>query len=340
MEYLILLHPGHSRVYFEESRALSLAEFGIAAPRFGAGCLSFGPHEAGGIGYLRFATREPLGERDRALVARLSFAYALFELRADSSLLPQERGGERYCDDSIVTILKYTGKTNELFTRMLVNLATWSGAYAEESRLSLLDPVAGKGTTLFEGLSAGYDTAGIEIGTKVTAEAAAYLRKYLETGRFKFSQKVERVSGDNRSFTAQRYHFEIARSKADTEARTLTMVAGPSAHADRYFRKNTFHLLVGDLPYGVQHGAVTQEKQDGLTRDAARLLHACLPAWRAVLRPGAALALAFNTLTTRRADIEDELRTHGFTVLDSEPYRAFAHRVDSSILRDVVVALR
>ena len=340
MDYLILLNPGHSRVYFEESKALSIAEFSIAATRFDTPCLSAGQETVCGIEYLRFTAADRLSARDLALVSRLSFVYALFERRGDGALFPVQKSEYRYCDDSISSILKYTGKTNELFTRMMINLAILSSDFTDERDIALLDPIAGKGTTLFEGLACGYNVSGIEIGTKAVSEMAAYFRKFLETKKFKFSQKSEKVSGPNKSFTAQRYHYELARSKQDLEVKTLTMIAGNSIYADKFFSKNSFHILVGDLPYGVQHGSVTNEKQDTFTRNAIELLKTCLPAWHGVLKPRGALVLAYNKLTTKQPDLEKALRDVGFHVLDTEPYRLFEHRVDNSIRRDIVVAIK
>ena len=88
----------------------------------------------------------------------------------------------------------------------------------------------------------------------------------------------------------------------------------------------------------MQHGNVTKEKQTSLTRNPTELLRACLPAWVCVLRPGGALALAWNANVLPRSSMERLLEEHGLTVRKEEAYLQLAHRVDQSILRDVVVA--
>jgi len=116
----------------------------------------------------------------------------------------------------------------------------------------------------------------------------------------------------------------------------LEIIAGNSVHARQFFPSNFFHILVGDLPYGVQHGVVTQEKQSPLTRDPKILLETCLPVWREVLKSGGAMVLAWNRNVFSRTAMTDTLERHGYRVL--HPDLDFSHRVDQSILRDVVIA--
>ena len=53
----------------------------------------------------------------------------------------------------------------------MINVAVFSCTAAKADRITLLDPVAGKGTTLFEGLTMGFDCCGIEIGDKPPQKA-------------------------------------------------------------------------------------------------------------------------------------------------------------------------
>ncbi len=341
-QYAVLLNPGHNRIYFEESKKLSCSELlavfkGVLAQE------SVKIEEIEEIPYLIFQTSEELSVSERAMLSRLSFAYAAFELENVNGsivLRPISREFQFFMDSSMSSLLKYSGKTNELFTRMMINLAFFSSDFTKEAQICLLDPVAGKGTTLFEGLSLGYDVSGIEIGDKAAHEACCCLKRYLEMQRYKHTQKNERLSGPNKSFTAARESFLIARSKEEQREgrnRTFTMMAGNSALADQFFPKNSFHIIVGDLPYGVQHGNVTNQKQSSLTRNPNELLRACLPGWRKVLKRGGAMALAWNRNVLARAKMEELLVHAGFHPLGGEPDR-FVHRVDQSILRDVIIA--
>jgi hypothetical protein len=343
--YAVLCHPGHNRVYFGQSMNFVAGELAVVSHCLSAEAVNIRAGRIAGIQYLLFETEKALTAGDLKLLGRLSFMFALF--RYDGGvLIPVELPPFEYIDRNISTILKYTGKTNETFTRLLTNLAYFSldgalrGGTVPGGTVRLLDPVAGKGTTLFEGLVCDMNVYGIEVGEKVVGEAAAFLRKYLEGAKYKHQARVEKISGKNKSFTAQRYHFEISPTKdaqKNNDIREFEIIAGNSLYADQFYRKNFFQLLVGDLPYGVQHGSVTNEKQTSLTRNPKELLQQCLPAWGQVLAPGGVAALAWNTFVLGKKEMTALLQSNGFDVFCGEAY-AFEHRVDQAINRDIVIA--
>ncbi|MBS7315849.1 MAG: hypothetical protein KIG74_05535 [Clostridiaceae bacterium] len=343
-KYALLANPGHNRVYFEESKKLAAAELALALPCLSVSCGEIAPARYGGVYYLTFTAEAALAASDLAVLSRLSFVYAIFEAAEQDEktvLFPCQMADYAYIPADIGTILKYTGKTNELFTRMMINAALFASGDCEPVGKRLLDPVAGKGTTLFEGLVYGMDVYGVEVGDRAAAEACRYLQKYLQTGKYKFSMKTERVSGAGKSFTAERRHFELARSREEAKRgayRVFEMTAGNSCYVNQLYKKSTFDVLVGDLPYGVQHGNVTNEGQTKLTRSPAELLRACLPAWRDVLKKNGVLALAWNVNVLPRAAAEQLLEEAGFAVLRGGAYDRLQHRVDQAILRDVLLA--
>ena len=342
MTYAILYNPGHNRVYFETSLRLSISEFRVAARKLSTACENVRHQQLWGIDYLTFETGEELSQPDVKLLSDLSFVYALYEIvnvNGETYLKPIDRKKEHFVDESMGALLKYTGKTNEIFTRMMINIAYCSQDRRGEVRL--LDPVAGKGTTLYEGLVRGFHVYGIEIGESVVNESVHFARKFFETARYKFDYTSIRLSGPGKSFSAERHTFKAAKTKEDFKSkntRNIEFIAGNSMYANQYYPKNTFDLLVGDLPYGVQHGNVTRERQSSLTRNPAELLGACLPAWIEVLKPGGAAVLAWNTNVLPRAKMESLLEEKGLLVKRDEPYLQFGHRVDQSIARDIVVA--
>ena len=348
--YAIMHHPSHNRVYFETSLKLSQAEFRIVAGHFGVEWKNVRVESWGGVEYLVFETSAGMEPEDVEKIFDLSFTYAFYEVLGSGDTLmlkPIRPVKENFVDESISMILKYTGKTNELFTRMMINVAYYSGAVGKEMKekkeIHLLDPMAGKGTTLYEGLIRGFHVHGIEIGDKVVHEACHFLRKFLENAKYKFSYSALRISGPARAFSAVKHSFSIAASKEALKSghtKTAELVAGNALYADQYYRKNYFDIMVGDLPYGVQHGNVTTQKQSSLTRNPGELVKACLPAWRNVLKPGGILVLAWNCHVLPRKMLEEILEQDGFRVKREEPYGQFEHRVDQAILRDMVVAER
>ena len=344
--YARLETPGHNRVYYEQSRPMALAELRIAADGAGFACENARVAPIAGVPYFLFDTPAPLSERALRRVCGLSFLYAIYQAEDGGALLrPVARTDAPYADEGIGRILKYTGKTNELFTRMLLHLAVEASDYGDlpPAELWLLDPVMGKGTTLFEGLVRGYNGCGIEVGEQPVREAVQYLKKYLEREKYKHSYKLQRQSGaagTSGAFRAVRHSFTLAPTKErmKEDSRTLELICANSMYADRLFRKNTFHILAGDLPYGVKHGNVTAENQSAATRNPKQLLETCLPAWHSVLKRGGALALSWNVFVLPRAQVSALLADAGFTVKDGGPWLEFAHRVDQSICRDIIVA--
>jgi tRNA G10 N-methylase Trm11 len=274
----------------------------------------------------------------------MSFIYSIFEvveIGGEKFLKPIEKPGEYFIDESISSILKYTGKTNEIFTRMMINTAYYTQDNTQN--IKLLDPVAGKGTTLYEGLIRGFDVFGVEIGDKIVSEAYNYMKKFLETEKYKHTSEIIKISGANKSFSSKKYSFEIARTKEEQKTdkfKHFEIISGNSTYAGLFFKKNLFDIIVGDLPYGVQHGNVTNQKQSSLTRNPAELLEKCMPAWAGVLKPGGAIALAWNSNVLHRDKLVKIFTGCDLMVKDAGAYLGFGHRVDQAILRDIIVACK
>ncbi|MCL2512967.1 MAG: hypothetical protein FWF08_03615 [Oscillospiraceae bacterium] len=349
MTYAILYHPGHNRVYFETSLKLSVSEFIIAARNLSAECGDIRRQNICGVDYLTFEAKKELSGPDIKIISGLSFVYALFkteDIGGETYLKPIRKINENFAHESMGTILKYTGKTNEIFTRMMINIAVNSRDdknTVKNENIKLLDPVAGKGTTLFEGLIKGYDVYGIEIGDGAVNEAYHFVKKFLETAKYKFEHKEMKISGPNKAFTALRHTFITAGTKEDFKnknTKTVELIAGNSLYANKFYKKNFFDIIAGDLPYGVQHGNVTNEKQSSLTRNPAELLAACLTSWSQVLKPGGIIVLAWNSNVLPRKKMEEIFTEHGLTVKNDDVYLQFKHRVDKSILRDIIVGAR
>ena len=339
-KYGLLLNPGHNRVYYKASQQMSLAEFEITAQKMECSVNEVKGELIAGVYYLTFTCENELSEKDLDKIAGLSFVFALFRMEGET-LIPVLIPKADLTDVNLSSMLKYTGKTNEIFTRMMINVAVSSCKMAEPERINLLDPIAGKGTTLFEGITMGYDASGIEIGDKAAAESYHYLKKYLEIERIKHKANPHKQKEADKKFTCMHYEIDLGKTKdafKKHEEQHWHLVCGNSLYADHYFGKNKFHILVGDLPYGVQHGNVTAEKQSSFTRNPKELVKACLPAWKKVLKTGGVIVLSWNTHVLPKAQLAEVFEEAGFEVLLEGPYDKFMHRVDNSIMRDIIVA--
>ena len=89
------------------------------------------------------------------------------------------------------------------------------------------------------------------------------------------------------------------------------------------------HLIVADLPYGIQHKG---ELTDLLTK--------ALPVWASLLPLSGAITLAWESKRFSRSEMITLVEsTSPLCVLNHAPYDALAHRVDRVIKqRDVLVA--
>lgn len=341
IKYAVLQNPGHNRVYFNSSGKLAKNELSTL---FFDVITEIKEEVFGGIEYITFSAKNGFSEENLVLLSRLSFVYAIFEVR-DGFFLPVLKNRSYFFGDDLNTILKYSGKTNEIFTRMLINLAAAAGGYAADfsGNLNLLDPVCGKGTTVFEGLVCGYNSFGIDINEKLINEGAQFLKKYLETGKYKHSLKKEGISGignDKTPFKSQRYFFEIAKNKTDQkDSRGLLceFIGGDTQNADKYYKKNKFHMIVGDLAYGIQHENNTSGSK---MRNPVNLIKNSIPVWMEVLKPGGAVVLAWNTHLVKRGEMEHIFAENDLIISEPGEFGDFSHRVDQAINRDVIIGVK
>ena len=345
LKYLLLRNPGHNRVYYLESEKLALAELALTARRFEQPCDHIESIDLAGINYLAFTVEQPLSERELTWVSNLSFILALYNQSGDShhpTLQPVELTPRSYVDPKISMLLKYSGKTNEIFTRLMINVGLVSSDFQYDDSIQLLDPVSGKGTTLFEGAIRGFDVTGIETERKMVHETTIFFKKFLEQEKYKHDLLKNAMYSSSTGGEAFIQLFEYARNKQDFKSESsrkhLAIIAGNAMHARRYFKAEKFHLIIGDLPYGIAHGNKSQKQHTSPTRSPAELMETCLPEFHKILKTGGCLVLAWNKFVWSREDFVELLNARGFQVLDTDPYDQFTHRVDQSIKRDIIVA--
>ena len=261
-----------------------------------------------------------------------SEAYEYFEQIGDLQgpfLRPLDATFQPFVPVEMAEIRRYKGKTNEIFTRVLLNVAVFAGAFREQAtgRLRILDPLAGGGTTLFLALAAGYDAFGIEHERQDVETTALFVRQYLESEHIHFKERDERGRRAGR-----RYQFEIGRKGA---TRHLVLAHGDTAQAELHLQEVPggphMHAIVADLPYGIQHFG-----------EISGMLSQALPVWERLLLPGGTMVLAWNATRVEREALAACVAqcTH-LRVCNDPPYTEFAHTVDRVIKkRDILVAVK
>lgn len=338
--YAILVLPSANRVYADAATGLLSAELSICSDAVLGGALSdVAVTPVAGLDHVTF-TAPRLSDEQVAFLANLSAVYALYAVEGDLLRPVPLRRLDRY-DSDLLTIQKYPGKTNEQFTKLLLNVTVLSSASAPDMltrRLVVLDPLCGRGTTLDQALMYGWDALGVDVDTKDFEAYAQFVERWLKDKRLKHHVDHGPVRR-NRQVVARRLTATLAASKEDHKAgvtQRLDVVNTDTTRTVEFLGAACADVVVADLPYGVQHGSRTAGR--GLARSPLDLLADAAPVWARALRPGGAMGISWNTHVARREDAAQRLADAGLEVLDDGPYRDLRHRVDAAIMRDVVVA--
>jgi hypothetical protein len=267
-----------------------------------------------------------------ARLGAISEAYEYFERIGDLDgpfLRPLDRPFTPFVPFEMAEARRYKGKTNEIFSRVLLNSALFAGRWHDRlaERLRVLDPLAGGGTTLFLALAFGYDAFGIEQQRQDVDTTAVFVRQYLNSEHIPYKEIDEHGRRAGR-----RYLFEIGQKKEMT--RHLVLAHGDTAQSEKHLQEvpggPRMHVVVADLPYGIQHFG-----------EISSLLEQSLPAWERLLLPGGSMALAWNATRIERASMVQAVEQYTrLRVLNDPPYTQFEHTVDRVIKkRDILVAV-
>ncbi len=333
MKLALKITPQRSTQYANMAEALAAPEL-LASPP-GSAIQEIIPVTLAGQGYLLVALDDLVSlSTMMPILSRLgatSEVYQYFENLGEVQgplLRPIEPEFTPFIPKEMAEVRRYKGKTNEVFTQVLLNMALFAGAYAGRfsERLRILDPLAGGGTTLFLALAAGYDAFGIELERQDVETTAVFTRQYLQGEHIAYKEL------DERRRAGRRYQFEIGRKGA---TRVLVLAHGDSSQANLHMQEvpggPRVHAVVGDLPYGIQHFG-----------EIAGMLQKALPVWESMILPGGTLALAWNATRIERANMVELVERHAhLKVRNDPPYTQLVHTVDRVIKRrDILVAVK
>jgi hypothetical protein len=342
---LLLRAPTANRVYAQAAGALSRAEaHWVLGAHLGA-VPALRERRIGGMDALE-VRRDAEEERLDALLATLSGTLGVLDVHQEDPaspesplLRPRTLPDVLHHPSDLETTLRYPGKTNEQFTALLVNLAaalSTRRAGILDGTLDLLDPLSGRGTTLHRALRLGLSPVGAEIDRKDVEAHRAFLGTWLRTHRYKHTLETTRLTLHGEQL-GSRTVAELAPDKQTLRAgggQRLTLLGCDTTRLAEVLPSRSVDALVGDLPYGVQHGG-----RAGGTwqRSPLEVLREAAPGWRSLLRDGAGVALAVNRRTLDHAEASAVLAEAGLRVLSRDG--AFRHRVDQSIDRDILLAV-
>ena len=207
MRVSVLISPLAKAAYFDAVLEVARAEL-VACGFEAAEVVS-----TGGMEFLQVEADEDA----LAQLSRLSFVQGFFAVDGEA-FLPLDQTADFKFPEALVYGQKYQGKTNELVTRLAINVGLANMSTAS-NRVTPLDPMAGRGTTLMWALRYGFDARGIEIDDKSTEMFHAHIKKQSKLARLKHRTESGRIGKIKKQGKFERFTFEDQK---------LTMVNGDS----------------------------------------------------------------------------------------------------------------
>lgn len=336
MEYGILRYPHQNKRYFESTKVLLECEFEIIMNAFNIEAKNSGYRIINGIELYCFELEDLTKDLKIALL-KLSSNYILFAIK-DDLLLPMNEEKATYFKEDLSSILKYSGKTNEDFTAMMINVGIFSSKFDKsfQKPLKILDPMCGRGTTLYQGLIMGYNVSGIEINPKECVEIDKYMKRYLKFHKYKHDASHQTIIIDKKK-KGIKYTIETAdtiENFKSKDRRIIEFASGNTLDCNDFYKKDSFHVIVTDIPYGVQHSGTTKDKPV----DMVDLLEKSAIAWNKVLKKGGTVVISYNAFTLKKETLKELFEKAGYEVFTEGPYGNFEHWVEQAVSRGVFVA--
>ena len=339
MQYQMLLWPHANARYQSEAVKLAESELRLMLDRLcpraeiGRGA----PLDMPGL-ILDFP--EPPEETTLRALGGHSLIYGLFERRGEALVPVRGRSADRLGSD-LPAILKYKGKTNETFLKLLINAALYTGDFWDraDGPLEFLDPMCGRATALFVAANMGWNARGCDVDRVDLKEAEKYFKRYLEYHRFKHDFRREsHTLGGGGSAPVSRFDYALT-PEADRagDRRTLALANADAARAGEVYGKDVFHVIACDLPYGIRHDAQLSRGSDRRGNWLETLLVQALSGWKAALKRGGAIALSFNAQNIRAERLRELMSDAGLQVVRGGAAEGFSHWVEQAITRDIVL---
>ena len=287
----------------------------------------------GGADFISFECRS-LSPGEISFLSRHSSAAFLAEKAGGGLLRPLSFERRNYLGEDLPEVLKYKGKTSPSFTRLMVNMALSLSPFCfSASPVTLFDPLCGKGTSCFCALQSGMNAVGLDTDKKAVREASDYFSRYLKFHMLKHAVQQRSETCGSRSLPVTEFVFADTKEHYQAgDTRFLALALGDTADCGALFRRKAAHLVVADLPYGVQHAPQSGAKAEPFNV----FLRRSLASWKKSLMPGGVAAVSFNTLVTPYAKVAGLAEEAGFAVCSHEPYTRLRHEVEQAVVRDAV----
>ena len=307
MSLLLLISPLCKGAYFADVQKISQIELSTLYPDIGIEYVE--------LGTLAFWKVE-LSQEEIPHLLRLSFVQGIFEFK-EGLLLPIEAKAPFELPEELVWGSKYRGKTHEIVSQLALNIAL---SYSSHENPKILDPMAGRGTTILWAARYGLSATGIEIDPTHMAAFYKHCKTQTKMQRIKHKMSTGFLGKKNRNGMGEFCTIQWG-------GITSKLITGDSSDMDPKVFSEKFHLLITDLPYGIQfHGSANR-------RNPIDLIAHNLQKWPQYLHKNGIGVLIFNSLQPRRTELITLIEAQNLEVVDFQA----DHRMSESILRDIVV---
>ncbi|MBN2899578.1 MAG: hypothetical protein JXO44_12460 [Clostridia bacterium] len=336
MKYGILRYPHQNTRYFDATKHLLVGELTVIANALNITIENDNYEVINGVELYCFEM-PPIDEMVLKALHQISSNFILFEILGDM-LRPLNTTKTSYFKEDLSSILKYSGKTNEDFTAMMINVGIFSSDFAKNFNqpLNILDPMCGRGTTLYQGLIMGYNVSGVEINSKDCEEIDKYMKRYLKYHKYKHEASHQTII-INKQKKGIKYTIETAdtaENYKNKNRRIVQFASGNTLDVNDYYKKDSFHVIATDIPYGVQHSGTSKSQPIDMTK----LLESAALAWHRVLKKGGTVVIAYNNFTLKHESLQAIFEKTGYKVLREAPYDGFEHWVEQAVNRDIFIA--
>ena len=306
----LLITPLAHAAFFSSVRDVACAELALFFPDAPVEVYERGPLTL---------MRVDLPQSALSTLCRLSFVQGIFAVDGPQVNI-LETSPEYALPREFVHGAKYRGKTNVLLTQLAINVARATCMVDSDVPNKLLDPMAGRGTTLLWAARMGMASCGLEQDPAAIGDLQRHVKKHCKLLRIKHKETTGQLGGRSRDGIGRFIRYSIANT-------SLRLITGDARRTGDTLRRERFTMIVSDLPYGIQH------RGTGGWRDPTGVLKRCAPMWAEHLLPGGVMVLAFNALLPKRPVLEELFVGAGLSLV---PFCA-PHRMSESILRDLAV---
>ncbi|HCH66389.1 MAG TPA: hypothetical protein DFR83_26535, partial [Deltaproteobacteria bacterium] len=227
MRFDLLVDPRADGAYFADTLSVARAELLLHAPT----C------EPAVIEHPMF-TRLRVDAPREALptLARLSFVQGIFAVDGEHLTVESAEPAHRL-PAALVYGAKYRGKTHEILTLLALNVARATCTVPVETPLKVLDPMAGRGTTLLWAARLGWSATGIERQTGAVADFQRHVKKQCKLHRIKHKETRGTVGRKGRSGTGNFVRYSFGEP-------TIRLITGDARKTRPLLQGERFPLIV------------------------------------------------------------------------------------------------